>query len=276
MNATFYDNTSASFPLYVKQTNSDVLFGYSSREVHTVVETYEYYDVIELGYQGQESSRTDPFTSLWGWLGSSNLYTGDFDFDEPELNTAVVFHATAKDRRGNPLVKYCLYQWIEGEYENYWSYIETYSIGNSNWDAVENKWYDPTTKVQSVNTTKYWDVPETRDFTNYVLSVNSTGKPVFKKCNSSSNGGAGTTVAAGKCYVRVWNDVLVGAAAAREDIGWTFEEEEDLNSFEENATGIKDVKNIKNKKEIFNMKGQKLEKMQKGLNIVNGKKVYVK
>ena len=278
-NVTFYDNTAKSFPLYVKQTESDIFYGYSSRNEITANYTYSYYDMLPLSETGLVTDNPANYAEPWDWLSNEeNFYEGDFDFVAPAVDTYVVLWAYTVDRRGNKTYKYGLYKWgdDEGAGYNYWQSQGRLKVSDTNYDGTVSKWYNPDLTITEYTTNMIFDVSEDRDFTNYVLSVNSEGKPVFKKCNSSSNGGAGTTVAAGKCYVRVWNDVLVGAAAAREDIGWTFEEEEDLNSFEENTTGIKDVKNIKNKKEIFNMKGQKLEKMQKGLNIVNGKKVYVK
>ncbi len=48
--------------------------------------------------------------------------------------------------------------------------------------------------------------------------------------------------------------------------------------FETQATGIEELKNsrIEELKSIYNLQGQRLNSLQKGLNIVNGRKVYVK
>jgi hypothetical protein len=51
--------------------------------------------------------------------------------------------------------------------------------------------------------------------------------------------------------------------------------------FETETTGISDAarlnnnEQIRNNKLIYNLQGQRLSALQKGLNIVNGKKVYV-
>jgi hypothetical protein len=48
--------------------------------------------------------------------------------------------------------------------------------------------------------------------------------------------------------------------------------------FETQATGIKEIRNNKEviRTEIYNLQGQRLRSLQKGLNIVNGQKIYVK
>ena len=68
----------------------------------------------------------------------------------------------------------------------------------------------------------------------------------------------GEKVPAGKAYLQITN-------TAREFIGFGAE-----------ATGIETVKTVKAEKGIFNMAGQRLVKAQKGLNIINGKKVVIK
>jgi hypothetical protein len=48
-------------------------------------------------------------------------------------------------------------------------------------------------------------------------------------------------------------------------------------NFDDDATGIKDLKDRNNSKDIiFNVAGQRMNKMQKGINIINGKKIVVK
>jgi hypothetical protein len=47
--------------------------------------------------------------------------------------------------------------------------------------------------------------------------------------------------------------------------------------FETETTGIEIIYNkVKTRTEIYNLQGQRLSSLQKGLNIVNGQKVYVK
>ena len=48
--------------------------------------------------------------------------------------------------------------------------------------------------------------------------------------------------------------------------------------FEAQTTGIKDVRNKRSevRNNIYNFQGQRLNSLQKGLNIVNGQKVFVK
>ena len=66
------------------------------------------------------------------------------------------------------------------------------------------------------------------------------------------------TIPAGKAYL-----VYTGAGVK----GFTF-------NFDDDATGIKDLNDLKDSKDIiFNLAGQRIQKMQKGINIVNGKKV---
>jgi hypothetical protein len=46
--------------------------------------------------------------------------------------------------------------------------------------------------------------------------------------------------------------------------------------FNEISSGIENVEQEEGVKTIYNLAGQRLTKMQKGINIVNGKKVLVK
>jgi hypothetical protein len=48
--------------------------------------------------------------------------------------------------------------------------------------------------------------------------------------------------------------------------------------FKAQTTGMKEVrtKNEETRRNIYNLQGQRLNSLQKGLNIVNGQKVYVK
>ena len=73
---------------------------------------------------------------------------------------------------------------------------------------------------------------------------------------------SGITIPSGKAYLD-----LTGSSPVK---GFTF-------VFEDDATGIESIQNskfkIQNEGSIYNLAGQKLSKMQKGINIVNGRKV---
>ena len=90
-----------------------------------------------------------------------------------------------------------------------------------------------------------------RSRNSYIVLANKNSVPGFYKLAS------GQKVPAGKAY-------LEAAASAREFIGF------------DGATGIETVKTAKAEEGIFNLQGQRLMKAQKGLNIINGKKVLVK
>ena len=71
----------------------------------------------------------------------------------------------------------------------------------------------------------------------------------------------GSTIAEGKAYLQA-----SGAGVK----GFTF-------IFNDDATGINDLKDLKDSKDlIFNLAGQRIQKLQRGINIVGGKKVMVK
>ena len=75
---------------------------------------------------------------------------------------------------------------------------------------------------------------------------------------------AATEVAAGKAYLET--DTELSTAAARLTI-----------VFDDETTGIGSVNSEENKaKEIYNLQGQRVDTLKKGLYIVNGKKVMVK
>ena len=89
----------------------------------------------------------------------------------------------------------------------------------------------------------------TADGTHYILAEKN-GKAGFYKA------AAGTTIPAGKAYI------TSGAGVK----AFYFDSDD--------ATNIKDLKDVKDSDNlIFNLSGQRLQKMQKGINIVNGKKV---
>ena len=67
------------------------------------------------------------------------------------------------------------------------------------------------------------------------------------------------TIPANKAYL-----VYTGSSTVK---GFTF-------SFEDDPTGLNDLKNLKDSNDtIYNLAGQRLNKLQKGINIVNGKKI---
>lgn len=95
------------------------------------------------------------------------------------------------------------------------------------------------------------------DYT-YVFANDATNGVGFYK--ASSNG----TLAAHKAYLDLPGD----PAGARADfLGFSFDEE---------TTGITEVRSTQSDGAIYNMQGVRLSKFQKGLNIVNGKKILVK
>ena len=73
----------------------------------------------------------------------------------------------------------------------------------------------------------------------------------------------GQTIPAGKAYLNT-----AGGGAVKEFLTFDFDD----------ATAVSEVKNegVNTEKSIFNLAGQKMSKLQKGVNIVNGKKVLVK
>ena len=69
-------------------------------------------------------------------------------------------------------------------------------------------------------------------------------------------------------------------AAGRYTVTVENSQESFTGEFETQTTGIRDALRLKNNEEIknkiYNLQGQRLSTLQRGLNIVNGKKVYVK
>jgi len=90
------------------------------------------------------------------------------------------------------------------------------------------------------------------DGTQYVLANGASGIGFYQAT-------PGSTIPAGKAYL------VVTAAGVKPFYG-----------FEDDATGIndlKDLKDLKDSKVIYNVAGQRLQKMQRGINIVGGKKI---
>lgn len=76
------------------------------------------------------------------------------------------------------------------------------------------------------------------------------------------DGTAPTNIKAFRAYFQV----DLGEASGVKSLVMNFGEDDD-------ATGIQDIKDLKDSKAIYNLAGQRLNKMQKGINIINGKKV---
>ncbi len=92
----------------------------------------------------------------------------------------------------------------------------------------------------------------TADGTQYILANGAQGVGFYKATT-------GSTIAAGKGYL-----VISGEAGVKGFYGFEFND----------ATGINDVNvDLNANSSIYNIAGQRLQKMQKGINIVNGKKV---
>ena len=98
--------------------------------------------------------------------------------------------------------------------------------------------------------------------------IEATGKYVLAKPAGEEVGfylANSGDIAAGKAYLEINSEIK----------GFIFK-------FDDDATGIDDIsdynnaKNLNESKAIYNLAGQRLNKMQKGINIVNGKKIMVK
>ncbi|MBQ9650711.1 MAG: hypothetical protein IJV13_00630 [Prevotella sp.] len=122
-----------------------------------------------------------------------------------------------------------------------------------------------------------WDATASTIGTNYLVGTGNTAQNITATENTyvfSWDGSDASTVgfylasgdgelAAHKAYLD-----LTDAPGARDNfLGFNFGEETD---------GIREVRTAKNGDAIYNMQGVRLSKMQKGLNIVNGKKVLIK
>ena len=101
------------------------------------------------------------------------------------------------------------------------------------------------------NDLKGTDVDTEADGTQYILAKKNDNVGFYKATS-------GTIIAAGKAYYQSPSNVKA----------FYFD-------FAGDATGIAEIENGKLKVEssIFNLAGQRVNKMQKGINIVNGKKV---
>lgn len=130
------------------------------------------------------------------------------------------------------------------------------------WDDDLSAWY-----TEKLNRHK-------NRYIQYILGANKN-KAVFKKCPVAT-GNDRAKVAVGGCFIRVYAGAVTDAGEAREEIGFVFDEEEQQLQNEE-ATGIRNMKQeVINGTTIYNLNGQKLTKLQKGMNIVNGKKIFIR
>ena len=80
----------------------------------------------------------------------------------------------------------------------------------------------------------------------------------------------------------MWSALLGGVSAAREDMSFELFDEDgtEITYQNDEVTGIRSLQNTidakKENRQVYNLQGQKLDKMKPGLNIVNGKKYFVK
>jgi hypothetical protein len=153
----------------------------------------------------------------------------------------------------------------------YWAYVDDLAKTPADgYDSTEDNWI-----LESVDVTT--TTPIFEDYTQYFLGANGI-TPVFKKCNSSGTNG----VNYGGAYVRVWSELLGGVSAAREDMSFELFDDDgtEITYQNDEVTGIRSLQNTidakKENRQVYNLQGQKLDKMKPGLNIVNGKKYFVK
>jgi hypothetical protein len=188
-----------------------------------------------------------------------------------------IFYIAASGRKK---AYYQLFQWSQGYYneeegkwettDDCWTNIgDMKTTERDGYDLAEKKWIASSEEI--ITTT-----PIVATYTQYFLGANGI-TPVFKKCNSSGTNG----VNYGGAYVRVWS-TLLGGAAAREDMSFELFDEDgtEITYQNDEVTGIRSLQNTidakKENRQVYNLQGQKLDKMKPGLNIVNGKKYFVK
>ena len=131
--------------------------------------------------------------------------------------------------------------------------------------CLEDRVIQPTT---TVTVTEDGGPSETTVYTNFVMSVKD-GQPGFYRF--TVNEGEGRTIQAGKAYLRIKSSDLARMPSSVKGFSIIFNDDE--------PTGIADMEgsidNLENV-EIYNLAGQRLNKVQRGVNIINGKKVIVK
>ncbi len=106
------------------------------------------------------------------------------------------------------------------------------------------------------------------DYTNYVLANDATAGVGFYKANN-------TAVSANKAYLHIPTSAVAtdGTSEAKASLRLDFDDED-------GATGMNPVTNgeeeINGNAVIYNLNGQRMQGLTKGLNIVDGKKIFVK
>ena len=103
------------------------------------------------------------------------------------------------------------------------------------------------------------------DDTYQVYITNESGKAVYEKAVNAGN-------------IVGLNIDISSYAKGRYTVTVENSSESFIGEFETLTTGIQELKNsrIEGLKSIYNLQGQRLSRLQKGLNIVNGRKIYVK
>ncbi len=108
-------------------------------------------------------------------------------------------------------------------------------------------------------------------YTNYVLGKDADGAAGFFLADEN-----GTDVPANKAYLRIPTNAVSTSgesSEAKTSLGLSFDDED-------GTTGISEIREQSNRTSgetvIYNLNGQRKQSLTKGLNIVNGKKIFVK
>lgn len=126
-------------------------------------------------------------------------------------------------------------------------------------DYVASNVFAPGTGAAVASETQETVNDEQHTFHNYILN-NIGGVVGFYKAN-------GQMVAKNRAYIRIDTNIWGGSSN-------NIKEFITLPGFEDDATGIKEEIRMKSEESaIYNVAGQRINKLQKGINIVNGKKV---
>ena len=108
-------------------------------------------------------------------------------------------------------------------------------------------------------------------YTNYVLGKETDGVVGFYLANNS-------TVPANKAYLQLPTSAVTTSetSGAKMSLRLSFDDMDDM----DDTTGITHVRELSDsasgKTVIYNLNGQRKQSLTKGLNIVNGKKIFVK
>ncbi|MBP3711655.1 MAG: leucine-rich repeat protein [Bacteroidaceae bacterium] len=106
--------------------------------------------------------------------------------------------------------------------------------------------------------------PEENIYTNFVLS-RQPSEDFLGFYRFTTSNPMGRLLEAGKAYLQIETEQLSNETGAK-GFRMAFDDDE--------TTGIKDLKDLKDSKDlIYNLSGQRIQKLQKGINIVNGKKI---